>query len=589
MGDRSYARPAPLEVRMYLLGIHNGEHDASACLFADYRLVSAVSLERLTRTKNAGVSPEAELPLAAVDECLRIAGIGRADVDVVCASRAHWEVQSYRLRGRWRVKQAYYRLTGQTRLQMMNDMLRRQRTKDAARIFDAVSFKRRYGFDKAELYFYNHHAAHGLPAYFFSEFDDALIYTADGIGDNLSYSATAASGGTFTMLAGGDETLFEKYKANSVGLLYSYFTDALGFIWNRHEGKVTGLAAFGKPVAADEVVGRFQVGPRGEISSDFPSYEEMRRYAQEICRRLSREDAAASVQAAVERIVCRAVDTLQQVTGLHALALGGGVFANVRLNRVLLENTVAERVFIFPAMGDEGLPVGGCLLYLLERDGEKKWQASRYPLRDLYMGRNYDAQFAAAAAQDPHIACDRERHVEKAVEALIEGKIVAIYAGRMEFGPRALGARSILASPVQREVNETINKRLDRSDFMPFAPVVLADRAAEVFDIHNGNAQAARFMTITCDVRPEWRSRIPAVVHVDGSARPQIIERAPNPLYHRVLALFCERTGLPVLVNTSFNVHEEPIVDTPQQALKSLADGRVDMILSEEGLYSAVR
>jgi carbamoyltransferase len=159
----------------------------------------------------------------------------------------------------------------------------------------------------------------------------------------------------------------------------------------------------------------------------------------------------------------------------------------------------------------------------------------------------------------------------------------------MEYGPRALGARSILASPIKREVNDMINKRLERSEFMPFAPVVLEEYAAKVFDITSGNEHAARFMTIGCNVKPEWRARIPAVVHVDGSARPQIIRNADNPLYYEVLDLFHRRTGLPVLINTSFNVHEEPIVDTPEQALKSLTEGRVDFILTNERLYSRSR
>ena len=231
-------------------------------------------------------------------------------------------------------------------------------------------------------------------------------------------------------------------------------------------------------------------------------------------------------------------------------------------------------------MGDEGLPVGGCLLYLHTRDGAQTWHRQRYPLRRLYLGRDYAAQFDAAAKTFTRIMADTERPVEKAVDLLARGAVVAIYTDRMEFGPRALGARSILASPVEREVNDAINKRLERSEFMPFAPVVLEDEAATVFDINAGNAHAARFMTITCAVHPDWQNKIPAVVHVDGSARPQTIRREDNPLYYDVLAQFYARTGLPVLVNTSFNVHEEPIVDTPAQALKSLADGRIDHILT---------
>ena len=574
---------------MYILGVHNGHHDASACLFRDYELVAAVSLERLSRKKGDGVTAELEIPAAAIDECLSVAGITRADVDMVCASRAHWELQSYRLGGRWWIKQQYYGLVGARRNPLMSDLMRKQRAYDAAAIFDAEAFKRRHGFAKADLYFYNHHAAHGLPAYFFSEFSDALIYTADGIGDNVSYSVTSAHAGALEVLAGDDQALHQPFRINSVGLLYCYFTDALGFIWNRHEGKVTGLAGFGKPVAADEIMRHFSIDAAGEIASDFPDYPAMHQFAREICTRLAREDAAASVQEATERIVCNAVAKYLGRTGHDAAALSGGIFANVRLNRAILETTPARRVFIFPAMGDEGLPVGGCLLYLHARDGADAWQRQRYPLRRLYLGRDYGAQFDAAAKTFAHITADTERPVERAVDLLAHGAVVAIYTDRMEFGPRALGARSILASPVQREVNDTINKRLERSEFMPFAPVVLEHEAASVFEINPGNAHAARFMTITCAVREDWQNKIPAVVHVDGSARPQTIRREDNPLYYDVLAQFHAKTGLPVLVNTSFNVHEEPIVDTPAQALKSLADGRIDHILTERALFSPKR
>jgi carbamoyltransferase len=572
---------------VHILGIHNGGHDAAACLFRDYDLLAAVSLERLTRRKNDGVTALAEVPLPAIDECLAIAGLSRADVDVVCASRAHWNVQSYRLAGRWGLKQRSYRWLGIERTRLMTDMMRKQGTEDASKIFDTQRFRRRYGFDRAAVFFYNHHAAHGVPAYFYSEFEDALIYTADGVGDNVSYSARRATGGAIDLVFGGDENLGVPYAVNSLGLLYCYFTDALGFIWNRHEGKVTGLAAFGAPLAAEEIVRHFAVDDGGWIASDFPSYEAMRDFALTLCRRLTREDAAASVQAAVETLVCRAAEMLMRRTGRRFLALGGGLFANVRLNRALLETTSAERIFVYPAMGDEGLPVGGCLAYLHERDGAGTWQRNRRRLESLHLGRDHGGSFAAAARTFPQVAADAERAVEKTVDALVAGRVIAIYTGRMEFGPRALGARSILASPVRREVNDTINRRLERSEFMPFAPVVLADRAAEVFDIHAGNAHAAGFMTITCDVRPQWRERIPAVVHVDGSARPQTITAHHNPLYHQVLDLFHRRTGLPVLVNTSFNVHEEPIVDRPEQALKSLVDGRIDGILTEEALYTA--
>jgi carbamoyltransferase len=574
---------------MYILGIHSGNHDASACLFNDYELVAAVSLERLTRRKNDGISPEHELPWPAIAECLGIAGIAVGDVDVVCLSRAHFDLQTFKLRGRWWVKQQFNRLSGQRKLASIIDLMRKQDTSDAASIFDEASFKRRYGFAKAKVVFYNHHLAHAVAAYFFSEFDQALLYTADGIGDNVSYSVHVAKSGEIRTLDGDDTALAHPYRANSLGVLYGSFTKALGFIWSRHEGKVTGLAAFGKPVAADEIMRHFSVDAQGKISSDFTSWGAMLDFAQDVCKRLSREDAAASVQTALETIICDAVAKYLQATGMRTLAVAGGVFANVKLNRALLETTSAEAVFVFPAMGDDGLVVGGCLDFLRGRDGAVVWNAKRYPLKSLYLARDYTREFAGVAGRMPNVTVETGRLVDKAVDLLVQGKVVAIYTGRMEFGPRALGARTILASPVHREVNDTINKRLERSEFMPFAPVVLEAHAAQVFDVNPGNAHSARFMTITCDVHPEWRAKIPAVVHVDGSARPQTIRRDDNPLYFDILTGFHQRTGLPVLVNTSFNVHEEPIVDTPAQALKSLVDGRIDYIITEDGLYSASR
>src|ERR1700730_4857924 len=174
---------------MYLLGIHNGVHDASACLFRDYRLVAAGAQERLTRRKNDGVTVAEELPQRAIDECLGVVGISRRDVDVVCSTRSQFEMQTFRLTGKMWARQLYARLAGKQRLYQMTYMMRKQSTKKALEVFDARRFRERHGFDKAALYFCNHHAAHSFPAYFFSDFDDALLYTADGFGDDVAFSA----------------------------------------------------------------------------------------------------------------------------------------------------------------------------------------------------------------------------------------------------------------------------------------------------------------------------------------------------------------------------------------------------------------
>ena len=201
----------------------------------------------------------------------------------------------------------------------------------------------------------------------------------------------------------------------------------------------------------------------------------------------------------------------------------------------------------------------------------------------MLLGRDHRADPDALAVAFPKLRLSPIREpdaVAAAVaDALAAGKAIGLHDGRMEFGPRALGARSILASPIRREINDSLNARLSRSDFMPFAPVGLSEYAEQLFDIRVGNAHAARFMTITCDVRAAWRDRIPAVVHIDGSARPQIVDPEPRTLYRRILEAWHSRSGIPALVNTSFNVHEEPIVDSPEQALAALEADRVDLLV----------
>jgi carbamoyltransferase len=241
-------------------------------------------------------------------------------------------------------------------------------------------------------------------------------------------------------------------------------------------------------------------------------------------------------------------------------------------------------VFIFPAMSDDGLSVGAALTFLHQRDGTDAWLSQRHRLDNVYLGRDFDGQIddTLARAGMRRLAGPA---VETTVDLIRAGKAGAIYAGRMEFGPRALGARSIIASPHEHAINDSLNKRLARSEFMPFAPFVLEEDAARVFEITDVNRYAARFMTITCGVREEWRARVPAVVHVDGTARPQIVRDATHPLFAAILRAFRDQTGLPVLINTSFNVHEEPIVNRPEECLQALDDDRVDFVVTQQGVY----
>jgi carbamoyltransferase len=347
---------------------------------------------------------------------------------------------------------------------------------------------------------------------------------------------------------------------DSLGQAYAGATLALGYRAWRHEGKLTGLSAMGNPIFADEIGSHFRVDDAGRVLSDFRNNPAMEALLRELAKGARREDIAASIQQVLEDRMLTSVRRLLERHPARHLGLAGGIFANVRLNRVLAEQLPLDEIFIFPPMGDEGLPVGGALTYLLERDGLAGWLKQRRRLSNVYLGRDYTKAADGTLAATPGIKRSPEAPLAGAAQRLAKGELGAIYTGRMEFGPRALGARSILANPARRETHDLLNERLDRSEFMPFAPVIAAHKAKTVFDVNSVNAYACRFMTITCDVHAAWRERIAAVVHVDNSARPQVIERDANPLYYDILTAFEQATGIPVLVNTSFNVHEEPIV-----------------------------
>jgi carbamoyltransferase len=566
-----------------ILSVHSGSHDAVAAVFHDYELRAAVQLERLTRRKSDG----REHPDLAIDEALSIAGATRKDVDVVCFSRAEFPTIFYRnIKGvRWVREQYRKHVEGNTRRYMPPEFLRYRTTK-IDDIFNIAKFLRAGGFrDDAKMFFYNHHESHALAPLFYTDWDDALLVTADGGGDTVNYSHRHFSKGALTTIYGGEECLLTPLPTDSLGHAYETVTGALGFIPRRHEGKLTGLAAFGRPLLADRIAAHFSVDDVGRIRSDFRDFRDMHDTIRGLAVSVSREDAAASIQQVLEDTTLRSVERLLRRHPARHLGVAGGVFANVRLNRVLAERLPIEEIFVFPAMGDEGMPAGGALCYLLQRDGLAHWLKQRRRLRDMYFGRDYTGAIDDTLTATANVRCTGEPPVDGAAKRLNAGQLGAIYVGRMEYGPRALGARSILANPSRRETHDLLNQRLARSEFMPFAPVVAAEKAATVFDVNPANAYACRFMTITCNVKPEWRQRIAAVVHIDGSARPQTIERETNPLYYDILTAFERESGLPVLVNTSFNVHEEPIVNKPSECLRALLEGRIDFIVTTQGIY----
>jgi carbamoyltransferase len=568
---------------MKILAFQPGVHEASAAVFDGYRLIAAVSEERLNRIKGWGDA----IPWLAVDEVLRIAGWSRHDVDAIAMTRGYFPTHYYRfplLRdlgytvARWRGRERTYRDIG--------TVSRRLGTSDTLSIFRGDRFLRENAFRAdVKLHIANHHEAHALAALFYTDWDDALVYTSDGIGDNVSYSMRALRDGKLECFWGDDRQFLPFVPESGLANAYGAATIACGFRNLRHEGKLTGLAAYGEPEIADPLARLFRLGEDGHVTTTFRSWPELRDTVIGVCKGHPRETIAASIQAVIEDFTIRSLKFWLARARSRRIAMAGGLFANVRLNRLIAESLPLDEVFIFPAMGDEGLPVGAALSFLLAQDGIATWLGRRRRLDNVYLGRDFGAAIDEHMAAAPGARRLSGDPVEVATGLLKVGRAGAVYTGRMEFGPRALGARSIIASPTDPGINDRLNARLSRSEFMPFAPYVLEEDAERVFDVTAVNRYAARFMTITCAVRPEWRKRIAAVVHVDGTARPQIVREADNPLFGGILRRFRDETGLPVLINTSFNVHEEPIVNRPEECAKAFVEGRVDFVATEKAVY----
>ncbi len=568
---------------MHLLGIYN-QHDACAALFNDYRLVAAVAQERPTRRKGDGGT----FPLAAVRECLEEGGIGFEDVDVVCLPRTRYPEEFFRLRAHLPFPQTAKDNT----LELIRVMVRNF-ISDPLSAFDARSYLSEYGLNPKEIYFYNHHMAHAAGALFHTRWDEAVIYTSDGGGDRTFYSARHLKEGRLKDIFGGeaDSRAYSRpqTRADSMGHLYYHATRALGFRPLRHEGKVLGLAAFGRPLYAHELSRFYRVADDGQIKSLVHPREIVKK-VEAIAATGRREDVAASVQEVVEDITLLSLERILARHPARNLGLCGGVFANVKLTQRIAERFALDEIFVYPAMSDQGEGAGGVLEYLLQRDGASHWLAQRAPFANVYLGRDYmagadDVFHAGGATAEVSASAGRNDLVPRIAELIAQGKIVGTYLGRGEYGPRALGARSIIAAAVDRSINDWLNKRLDRTEFMPFAPVVRKERCAELFDLPQSLMYTAQFMTVTCNVKDAWKEQIPAVVHVDGTARPQVVDRETNPLYYDILKQYELLTGVPALINTSFNVHEEPIINKPEEALRALLMGRVDFVATETTLW----
>jgi carbamoyltransferase len=550
---------------MLTLGINYSQmHDSSACIVRDGELLFAVAEERISRVKH-----DASFPKLAIRACLDFANARADELDEVCFGwQTAWPVYRHDLKsyalGQWPI--TYLNLLNSTR-----HFVSMWHQKSGAN-----RFRQTFGDVKGRMRFVDHHLAHALSAYPYSGFDDAAVVIMDGRG---AWEATSIWHGHDKKL----DHVLTIPTPDSVGLFYSEFTEYLGFQRNSDEWKVMGLAPYGRPgmdlsafidpeAAPYRVhINRLIANGAGSFSRIVPLMGPPRVPESEIDSR--HKNIAYAVQEACEIAMMSVVRMAVAKTGSRNLCLAGGVALNSKANGKILESGIVNRIFVQPAASDDGVALGAALAPYLDSGGELPHKEMRH----AYLGPEFGDDAIESALKTYKLHYNRvDDPAVTAAELLSEGKILGWFQGRMEFGPRALGSRSILADPRDPEMNTKVNNAVKfREWWRPFAPSIKKEAAAEYLE----SATDSPFMILTAQVRPEKRRVIPAVTHVDGSARPQTVEKEINPLYWRLIDEFGNRTGVPVVMNTSFNLRGEAIVHTPTDAVRTFFSSGMDALV----------
>lgn len=586
---------------MRILGLSYGFHDSAAALVDDGRIVAAVEEERLTRRKH-----DASFPEQAADACLSIAGITAADIDLVAFHEKPIDVLDRHLRTRLRAGPRGARTLLTSTPRVVQDQLR-----VPARI---NRWFRDHGAKAPAVTYLEHHLSHAAAAFYPSPFPEAAVLTIDGVGEHATTTIGAGQGAQLRIER-------ELRFPDSVGLLYTAFTSYCGFRVNSGEGELMGLAPFGRPVHVETILGELvDLHDDGSIRLNQRYFALLggrrttsRRFHQlfgapprPVGSRPGRREAdlAASIQAVVEDIILRMARSVFDAYRSPSLCLGGGVALNCVANGRLLRESPFDQLWIQPAAGDAGSAVGAALWAWHGLLGNPREPVVGDAMRSAFLGPMFSRDEIHRWLADrrvPHsvVADDAER-CGIVAERLDAGAVVGWFTGRSEFGPRALGHRSILADPRSPTVQGRINALVkERAAFRPFAPAVLAGRAGDWFDLDTDTP----YMNVVSQVLGEHRleiedlgdesdpdvvvaqvrSTIPAVTHVDGSARVQTVD-GRNPAFERLLQAFEERTGCPVLLNTSFNTRDEPIVLTPEHALATHRRAGLDLLVLEDCL-----
>ena len=544
-----------------IIGISAFYHDSACCILQDGVLKAAVQEERFSRKKN-----DPDLPKAAFNYCLKEAGITISDIDCI----AYYEDP---------VKKLSRQLWSGSRFV----------TADSIRNTDHAAVERQireqFGYD-GPVRFYEHHQSHAASSYYYSGYDHAAILTVDGVGE---WATT-----TYGMGKGAKLELFEEVSfPDSLGLLYSTITSYLGFSVNSGEYKVMGLAPYGKPLYVDKIRQLIRNGEAGQYELnmeyfDFLKGEKMYSEALPVLFGLAprkketailpvHEDIAVSLQVVLEEILIEKARYLHERTGAENLCMAGGVALNCVANGKILKSSPFKQLFVQPAAGDAGCALGAAALAHNDLSGE----AMTSQLEHVYLGPSYGStdikKLLSATSLRYTQQKDDEELVKQVAQRLAEGKVIGWFHGRMEFGPRSLGARSILADPRGADMRDRINAMVKKREaFRPFAPAVLESATGEHFDIDHPSP----FMLETCQVISSFD--LPAITHVDGSARVQTVSEKTNPRFAALLKAFADLTGCPILLNTSFNVRDEPIVCNPEEALICFVTTDIDCLILED-------
>jgi carbamoyltransferase len=571
---------------MIVLGITDSV-TSGAAIVIDGRIAAAVSEERLDRQKMS-----MGFPALSIREVMRIAGVGPEEIDQVAVATAElfWRPEALPFEDYFRKGKGDFRDTflsvGSKISTIVGDFkparrayheLKGSLTRKRRKAIPAV-LKSDFGIT-APVKFLDHHLCHAASAYFTAGYPEATIVTQDGAGDGLCSEVFHVRDGKFKLLQ-----KLDSY--DSIGNYYGYVTHLCGFKAHRHEGKITGLAAYGEPEYLD-LLKRFIRFDGKTIQNTGRCFDHsaIRKLEKSLPAGFSKENLSASIQVLLEESVASFCDYWVRHTGVANVGLAGGVFANVKLNQRVHELSSVNSIFVHPGMGDEGLAVGAALFLHARKAGYRPPET----IQDVYLGADFPSSDVERAVRTAGLEATEldEPLARRIARLLADGKVVARCAGRMEYGPRALGNRTIMYQTSDPSVNKWLNDRLSRTEFMPFAPVTLWEHRHDCYRAVEGAEETARFMTVTFDCLPGMRAQSPAVCHVDNTARPQLIREKDNPEYYAIVEEYHRMTGIPSVVNTSFNIHEEPIVNTPAEAIKAFEQSRLDALVLGDQLIMA--